>query len=30
MDQFIALHENTYNEDETVNTIATINSWTKK
>ena len=30
MDQFIALHENTYNEDETVNTIATINSWTEE
>jgi len=30
MDQFIALHENTYNEDRTVDVIATVNSWTEE
>ena len=29
MDQFIALHQDTYNEDGTVNIIATVNSWTE-
>jgi hypothetical protein len=30
MDQFIALHEPTYNEDRTIDTIAIIGSWTEK
>ena len=30
MDQFIALHDNTYNEDMTVDVIATVNSWTEE
>ena len=30
MDQFIALHENTYNEDGTVDVIAVIQTWTEK
>ena len=30
MDQFIALHQDTYNEDMTVDTIATVNSWTEE
>ena len=30
MDQFIALHQDTYNEDRTVDTIATVNSWTEE
>ena len=30
MDQFIALHTTTYNEDETVDQIATTQSWTEE
>ena len=30
MDQFIALHTNTYKDDGTVDQIAIINSWTEK
>jgi len=30
MDQFIALHQDTYNEDGTVDVIATVNSWTEE
>jgi len=30
MDQFIALHEHTYNEDGTIDQIAIINSWTEE
>jgi len=30
MDQFIALHEHTYNEDETIDVRAIINSWTEE
>ena len=30
MDQFIALHTNTYKDDGTVDQIATINSWTEE
>jgi len=30
MDQFIALHTTTHNEDGTVDVIATINSWTEE
>ena len=29
MNAFIALHNNTYNEDGTLDQIATVNSWTK-
>mgnify|MGYP003679607082 FL=1 len=29
MDQFIALHEHTYNEDETIDVREIINSWTE-
>ena len=29
MNAFIALHNNTYNEDETIDQIATVNSWTE-
>jgi hypothetical protein len=29
MDQFIALHEHTYNEDETIDVRKIINSWTE-
>ena len=30
MDQFIALHTTTYNEDRTVDQIATVQSWTEE
>jgi hypothetical protein len=29
MNAFIALHTNTYNEDGTIDQIATVNSWTE-
>ena len=30
MDEFIALHTTTYNEDRTVDQIATVQSWTEE